>query len=347
MDSSGYVYVPAACAQKQACKLVVAFHGCEQSASSVGTQYVSNAGYNMWADTNNLIVLYPQAISSETNPSNPDGCWDWWGYNSGNQVSYDEPLGAQMSMIKKMIDFIGQGYAPLPPPTNVTSDMATDNSIDLIWNVDAGAATYNIYRGGGKVGSASTTQYLDTGLLSGSQYTYTITAVTSSGAESAPSTPIVVSTSGNPPPLQPPTGLTATNATGSTISLAWNAAAGATGYYVYRNGQKVNSAPITTTSYTDSNLAASTTYQYQATATNGVSESAPSNTVSASTTNGWQCKQFTDNNYNQVAAGRATEKGGYCYAVGSGQAMGLYNVATFSTLAETSNNYYIVGTCPN
>ena len=28
---------------------------------------------------NNMIVLYPQAISAHL-PYNPKGCWDWWGY---------------------------------------------------------------------------------------------------------------------------------------------------------------------------------------------------------------------------------------------------------------------------
>jgi len=265
--------------------------------------------------------------------------------NLNTIISCDFRFCITQNHIKKMIDFIGQGYSPLTAPSNVTSDMATNNSIDLIWNVDAGAATYNIYRDNTKVGSASATTYLDTGLLSGSQYTYTVTAVTSSGAESAPSSPLTASTSGSPPPLAPPTGLKVTNATSSTLSFVWNVDAGATGYYFYRNGQKVNSAPISTTNYVDQNLAASTTYQDQVTATNGAYESAPSAMVAASTASAWTCLQFTDNNYDQVSKGRATQKNGYCYAVGSGQAMGLYNVAVMSTLSETSSDYYIVGLC--
>jgi poly(3-hydroxybutyrate) depolymerase len=30
---------------------------------------------NEWADTNNIIVLYPQAVPSY---GNDYGCWDWW-----------------------------------------------------------------------------------------------------------------------------------------------------------------------------------------------------------------------------------------------------------------------------
>jgi poly(3-hydroxybutyrate) depolymerase len=75
MDSTGYAFVPAACASGEECRLHVSFHGCEQGASTsgVGTDYVKNSGFNKWADTNNIIVLYPQAKASSTNPSNPNG----------------------------------------------------------------------------------------------------------------------------------------------------------------------------------------------------------------------------------------------------------------------------------
>jgi len=53
-----------------------------------------------------------------------------------------------------------------------------------------------------------------------------------------------------------------------------------------------------------------------------------------------------DNNYNQVSKGRATTTGGYCYCVGSGDNLGLYNVATYTTVAETSEGYFEEGSCP-
>ena len=45
--------------------------------------------------------MFPQIIATETDPSNSDGCWDWWGYGSSN---YANKLGAQMAGVKKMID---------------------------------------------------------------------------------------------------------------------------------------------------------------------------------------------------------------------------------------------------
>ncbi|QKG21618.1 extracellular catalytic domain type 1 short-chain-length polyhydroxyalkanoate depolymerase [Actinomadura verrucosospora] len=53
-----------------------------------------------------------------------------------------------------------------------------------------------------------------------------------------------------------------------------------------------------------------------------------------------QC--FTASNYAQVTAGRAHTSGGYTYANGSNQNMGLYNVFVTHTLKETSTNYYVI-----
>lgn len=103
-DSTGWVYVPNACKSGEECKLHVAFHGCGQGQSYVGEKYVRNAGYNEWAEANNIIVLYPQISASGrlgTPTQNPLGCWDWWGYSSTDYAVRD---GVQVTTIKKMVD---------------------------------------------------------------------------------------------------------------------------------------------------------------------------------------------------------------------------------------------------
>ncbi|HEY6898981.1 MAG TPA: hypothetical protein VI279_17105, partial [Rhodocyclaceae bacterium] len=35
-------------------------HGCKQSFDNIGETFVRHAGYNEWADTNRIIILYPQ-----------------------------------------------------------------------------------------------------------------------------------------------------------------------------------------------------------------------------------------------------------------------------------------------
>jgi poly(hydroxyalkanoate) depolymerase family esterase len=57
---------------------------------------------------------------------------------------------------------------------------------------------------------------------------------------------------------------------------------------------------------------------------------------------------FTDNNFNQVAAGRAHTSGGNTFANGSDQAMGLYNVFVTHTLKQTAPGFYVLADtgCP-
>lgn len=100
MSDVGYVYVPRSCLQGSLCKVHVVFHGCQQAAESVDDAVYRRAGYNNWAASNNIIVLYPQLIATR---SNPDGCWDWWGYDSAYYYSKQGPqMVAVMAMIKRL-----------------------------------------------------------------------------------------------------------------------------------------------------------------------------------------------------------------------------------------------------
>jgi hypothetical protein len=57
---------------------------------------------NEYADTNHILVIYPQAVGSRAGTSyNPYGCWDWWGYTGTN---YAIKAGVQPSMIKAIVD---------------------------------------------------------------------------------------------------------------------------------------------------------------------------------------------------------------------------------------------------
>ena len=111
MAQTGYLYVPQACTAVGAqCKVHVALHGCLQSAESVGNQFYTDAGYNHWADTNKMLVLYPQVNKSDVpqtladplhSHSNPKGCWDWWGYTGAD---YAWKTSSQMTAIMAMVD---------------------------------------------------------------------------------------------------------------------------------------------------------------------------------------------------------------------------------------------------
>lgn len=100
LNSFGFVYVPTACANGTTCALHINFHGCQQTTADILNDYPSHVGLNEWAETNNIIVLYPQISKSELFPSNPEGCWDWWGYTDSN---YSNKNGAQLKFVEAMI----------------------------------------------------------------------------------------------------------------------------------------------------------------------------------------------------------------------------------------------------
>lgn len=102
LDGVGFFYAPASCmASSDRCAVHVVFHGCKQGASVVGSDVYSKVGYNRWADSNHLIVLYPQVTPSKFFPLNPEGCWDWWGYSG---FDFQLKAGPQMRAVKAMVD---------------------------------------------------------------------------------------------------------------------------------------------------------------------------------------------------------------------------------------------------
>ncbi len=101
MLEKAFLYVPASCAAGANCGVHVAFHGCVQSSEFVDDAFAKNAGYNEWAESNQLLVLYPQVAASKIAPMNPYGCWDWWGYTDEN---YATKQGQQVKLIKAMLD---------------------------------------------------------------------------------------------------------------------------------------------------------------------------------------------------------------------------------------------------
>jgi poly(3-hydroxybutyrate) depolymerase len=254
MATTGWAYVPQACSSGSQCRVHVVLHGCKQNENDVQQQYVKNTGYNRWADTNNIVMLYPQTSLAATN-----SCWDWWGYDSAN---YAKKSGPQMAAIKAMVDQVSSGTpsSTLPAPTGVATSGATTSTMNISWNSVSGAASYNVYRAGNKVNAlaVTATNYQDTGLTAGTTYSWTVKAVDGNGAESAASAAASGTTSGTPPP--------------------------------------------TATCYTSSN-------------------------------------------YAHTTAGRAYVVGGYTYANGSSQYMGLWNIYTTTTLKKTGTNYYVIGTC--
>jgi hypothetical protein len=65
---------------------------------------VTDAGINEWADTNKLVVVYPDTIaSSAPGPTNPHACFDWWGCSNQYGPHFARKKGLQMSVLYAMV----------------------------------------------------------------------------------------------------------------------------------------------------------------------------------------------------------------------------------------------------
>jgi chitodextrinase len=222
-----------------------------------------------------------------------------------------------------------------PPsvPTALTGSAASATLINLSWVAstdNVGVTGYRIYRGGSQIGTSATTTYADSTVVGSTTYSYTVAAYDAVPNVSAQSTAKNVSTPDITAPSTP-TGLAATAASPSRINLSWNAStdtggSGLAGYRVYRAGSLI--ASPATTSYSDTNLTASTAYSYTVRAyDNATNTSGQSNTASATTwpavtaslsTTTWRWKKNGTNSPTidpaVVCTGAGGSGSGYTYA---------------------------------
>ena len=102
LSKEAVVYIPQSCAGRSGCRLHIALHGCEQNLHDVGMKFVEGSGFAHWADTNDIVVLFPQVSASLTNPK---GCWDWWGYTGNDYLTKNAP---QIAAIWRMVERLSQ-----------------------------------------------------------------------------------------------------------------------------------------------------------------------------------------------------------------------------------------------
>jgi hypothetical protein len=106
LAETGVVYVPKSCRETRGCRVHIAFHGCAQNRETVGDAFIKESGFARWADTNRLIILFPQVAAS---PINPQACWDWWGYTGPQYLTRDAP---QIAAVNRMLDALQEGGGP-------------------------------------------------------------------------------------------------------------------------------------------------------------------------------------------------------------------------------------------
>jgi chitodextrinase len=157
--------------------------------------------------------------------------------------------------------------APSVPASLRTTALASGR-VDLAWNAatdaESGIAGYRVYRGATLLGQVTTLTYADTNVVPGATYSYTVAAVNGVSLVSAASSPLPVTTPADTTAPSVPTALAGSAASSSSISLTWTASTdnvAVASYRVYRNGALVGSPAGT--GFTDTGLAADTTYAYR------------------------------------------------------------------------------------
>jgi hypothetical protein len=189
LGDSGYVFVPRECEEGAACRVHIAMHGCKQDIGDIGRRFIDETGYNSWADSNRLIVLYPQTVSSEYLPFNPQGCWDWWSYVN-HEDSYVTKSGSQIRTIKAMLDALTARATPAaaPAPAAATAPNAlavidtSDTGADLAWTPQEGTTAYRVQRAGADgqfaaVADVPGPSFADSGLTPRSDYRWRVSGI--------------------------------------------------------------------------------------------------------------------------------------------------------------------------
>jgi chitodextrinase len=195
-------------------------------------------------------------------------------------AAFDRATPANVSALSAPLSVttLADTQAPMVPTGLAAAAIAT-GSITLSWSASTdlpspggtGVGGYYVYRNGARIATVTGTSYVDSPLTASTAYSYQVAAFDQATPPnvSAMSAALSASTLADTQAPTVPTGLAATSVTLSSITLGWNAstdlpnpgATGVGGYYIYRNGTQIGTA--TTTSYTDSPLAAATSYSYQ------------------------------------------------------------------------------------
>ena len=185
-------------------------------------------------------------------------------------------------------------------PGQPTASNITNTSVNLSWTASSGSVTsYQIERCTGatcttfaQVGTSTTPSFSNTGLTAATTYRYRVRAVNSAGNSAYSAITNVTTTGGTTQPPGTPGNLSASGTTSSSTNLSWGASSGTVSAYEIERATGATSTTFaqvgtsTTTSFSNTGLAANTTYRYRVRATNSGGSSGYSNIVNVTTTGG-------------------------------------------------------------
>jgi len=243
---------------------------------NASTDNVGVAGYNIFRGTTK-VGTSPYPVYSDTGlTSSTNYCYQVEAFDGAGNVSANKSSQACATTLAA-----ADTIAPTPP-TSLTATAASSSQIDLSWGASTdneGVAGYAIYRGVTKIATVTATSYSDTGLSSGTLYSYTVKALDGALNYSAASNTASATTQAGIPAA--PTGVSATAGDGQ-VTISWSAVSGATSYNIYwstasgvskAGGTKITGA---TSPHVQASLANGTAYYYVVTAVTAVNSSGES-----------------------------------------------------------------------
>jgi chitodextrinase len=267
--------------------LLVAFNYLDDSTTASGT------GYTQRLITNGGDLVEDQIVTSTGSYSatSTQGGADWW---------------VMQLAAFRAASTGGGNTTPPTAPSGLTTTVVSATEINLSWTAstdNVGVTGYLVERCSGtscttftQIGTSTTTTYSDVGLTGSTSYSYRVRATDAAGNLSSYSGTSSGNTSsgggGDTTPPTAPTGVSPSVVSASQINLTWTASTdnvGVTGYQIQRCAGsgctafvQIGTSP--TTSYSDTGLAASTSYSYQIQATDAAGNlSGFSSTATATT----------------------------------------------------------------
>jgi uncharacterized repeat protein (TIGR02543 family) len=237
--------------------------------------YVSKKEGAVW----NLLSGYPKTVAKTLTSSAIAGLEGGSEYKF-NMTSLDTNDRTTDKSVDKLILTL-----PDAPVAKAASNL-TANTLTASWSAVTGATGYKFYMkekvSGSKEYNGTTTTSLlfnASGLESGMQYEYWVTAVNATG-ESGVSNSITVTTT----VLQIPVAIAAGSITGSSFTARWNSVPGASGYLLsVSDGNVWRNYETTNLNYNLTGLQSDFMYQYKVKAKFGSFLSAFSNVIDATT----------------------------------------------------------------
>lgn len=214
------------------------------------------------------------------------------------RLSYIDGLSGSGRPVESIVTYDGETVLPElgtcsftvspdrtpPAPPNGLSAVAGDGFVELSWleSEEDDLAGYRLYRNGELIVTGlEETSYRDESVDNGTNYSYTVAAIDTSGNESSSSAPAAATPEDTTPPAAP-TGLLAEGSPG-VVDLDWddNTEDDLAGYNLYRDGDLL-AEDLAESSFSDTAVSDGETYTYTVTALDhSANESAPSTPIEA------------------------------------------------------------------